>query len=339
LISIESTTYAACIVSALLFIVALAGLSRHESAKLGNTFGIAGMTVALAATVALAIDRGISGLGLGLLAVAMLVGASTGLQRARRVEMTGMPELIAPLHSFVGLAAVLFGWNGYLHVGGRATVELDAEGMLGIHSAEVIIGAVTFTGSVVAYLKLSGKVKCSPLSLPGKNLLNLAALTAFAALTVWFVIEPQLWMLVVATVLALFLGWHLVASIGSGDMPVVVSMLNSYSGWAAATSGFLLANDLLIVTGALVGASGAYLSYTMCKAMNRRSSPSSRVDSVSLPHRATKPTTVTTARRTPTPLPNCCRMPNPSSSPPAMEWPSPRPSTASQTSPADSVKW
>ncbi|MGW5149413.1 Re/Si-specific NAD(P)(+) transhydrogenase subunit beta [Rhodococcus koreensis] len=276
MISIESAAYAAYVVSALLFIAALAGLSRHESAKLGNTFGIAGMTVALAATVALAIDHEISGLGLGLLAVAMLIGASIGLQRARRVEMTGMPELIALLHSFVGLAAVLVGWNGYLHVehlGGPATAELDTEGMLGIHSAEVFIGvfigAVTFTGSVVAYLKLSGKVKSSPLSLPGKNLLNLTALTAFAALTVWFVSEPQLWMLVVVTVLALLLGWHLVASIGGGDMPVVVSMLNSYSGWAAAASGFLLANDLLIVTGALVGASGAYLSYIMCKAMNR----------------------------------------------------------------------
>lgn len=274
--SIESAAYAAYVVAALLFILALAGLSKHESAKLGNTCGIAGMTVALTATVVLAIDRGISGAGLGLLAVAMLVGASIGLRRARRVEMTGMPELIALLHSFVGLAAVLVGWNGYLHVehvGGAATGALEAQGMLGIHSAEVVIGifigAVTFTGSVVAYLKLSGKLKSSPLNLPGKNALNVAALAGFLTLTVWFVIDPQLWMLATVTVLALLLGWHLVASIGGGDMPVVVSMLNSYSGWAAAASGFLLANDLLIVTGALVGASGAYLSYIMCKAMNR----------------------------------------------------------------------
>ncbi len=145
--------------------------------------------------------------------------------------------------------------------------------MLGIHSAEVVIGvfigAVTFTGSIVANLKLSARIKSAPMMLPGKNFLNVGALVVFAALTVWFVIDPQLWLLVVVTVLALLLGWHLVASIGGGDMPVVVSMLNSYSGWAAAASGFLLSNDLLIVTGALVGSSGAYLSYIMCKAMNR----------------------------------------------------------------------
>ncbi len=145
--------------------------------------------------------------------------------------------------------------------------------MLGIHAAEVFIGvfigAVTFTGSVVAFLKLSARIKSTPLVLPGKNALNLGALVAFAALTVWFVVDPHLWLLVVVTLLALALGWHLVASIGGGDMPVVVSMLNSYSGWAAAASGFLLSNDLLIITGALVGSSGAYLSYVMCRAMNR----------------------------------------------------------------------
>lgn len=276
MMSIESAAYSAYIVAALLFILTLAGLSKHESAKLGNTFGIVGMIVALVATVALAVDRGISGLGLGLLAVAMLVGALIGLQRAKVVEMTGMPELIALLHSFVGLAAVLVGWNGYLHVGHADSAEarhLESLGMLGIHSAEVFIGvfigAVTFTGSVVAYLKLSGKMKSSPLVLPGKNALNLLAVLVFVGLTVWFVTDPQLWMLVAVTVLALLVGWHLVASIGGGDMPVVVSMLNSYSGWAAAASGFLLGNDLLIVTGALVGSSGAYLSYIMCKAMNR----------------------------------------------------------------------
>ena len=133
----------------------------------------------------------------------------------------------------------------------------------------MFIGAVTFTGSVVAFLKLSARIRSSPLMLPGKNAINLGALVSFAALTVWFVIDPQLWLLVVVTAIALALGWHLVASIGGGDMPVVVSMLNSYSGWAAAASGFLLENDLLIITGALVGSSGAYLSYIMCKAMNR----------------------------------------------------------------------
>ncbi|WP_205863317.1 Re/Si-specific NAD(P)(+) transhydrogenase subunit beta [Planosporangium thailandense] len=275
--TIETVAQAAYIVAALLFILALAGLSKHETAKAGNAFGIAGMALALAATIALAVDHDISGLGLTLLIVAILIGAAIGLYRASRVEMTGMPELIALLHSFVGLAAVLVGWNGYLHVeadpGDAEANLLRAQHMLGIHSAEVFIGvfigAVTFTGSIVAFLKLSARIKSSPLMLPGKNILNLGALAAFGVLTVWFVIQPQLWLLIVVTVIALLLGWHLVASIGGGDMPVVVSMLNSYSGWAAAASGFLLSNDLLIVTGALVGSSGAYLSYIMCKAMNR----------------------------------------------------------------------
>ena len=275
--TVETTATAAYVVAALLFILALAGLSKHETSKAGNTFGIAGMVVALIATIALALDRAIEPLGLALLIGAMAVGATIGLWRARVVEMTGMPELIALLHSFVGLAAVLVGWNGYLHVeqhrAGAEAVLLRSEGMLGIHSAEVVvgvfIGAVTFTGSIVANLKLSARIKSTPLMLPGKNILNVGALVVFFALTVWFVIDPQLWLLAVVTVLALVLGWHLVASIGGGDMPVVVSMLNSYSGWAAAASGFLLGNDLLIITGALVGSSGAYLSYIMCKAMNR----------------------------------------------------------------------
>jgi NAD(P) transhydrogenase subunit beta len=180
------------------------------------------------------------------------------------------------LHSFVGLAAVLVGWNGYLSVegvkpsdGGPVLVGAEA----GIHSAEVVIGvfigAVTFTGSIVAFLKLSARIKSNPLMLPGRNWLNLGALLAFAVLTVVFVAQPNIGVLAAVTALALLLGWHLVASIGGGDMPVVVSMLNSYSGWAAAASGFLLGNDLLIITGALVGSSGAYLSYIMCRAMNR----------------------------------------------------------------------
>ncbi|TFV57611.1 Re/Si-specific NAD(P)(+) transhydrogenase subunit beta [Mycobacterium sp. PS03-16] len=275
--TLETAAVAAYVVAALLFILALAGLSRHETSRAGNTFGIAGMAVALVATIVLALDRHIEPLGLALLAAAMVIGAAIGLWRAKIVEMTGMPELIALLHSFVGLAAVLVGWNGYLHVegdsGGAEAAQLAREGMLGIHSAEVVIGvfigAVTFTGSIVANLKLSARMKSAPMMLPGKNALNVGALVVFFALTVWFVIDPQLWLLIVVTVLALLLGWHLVASIGGGDMPVVVSMLNSYSGWAAAASGFLLGNDLLIITGALVGSSGAYLSYIMCKAMNR----------------------------------------------------------------------
>ncbi|WP_322937280.1 Re/Si-specific NAD(P)(+) transhydrogenase subunit beta [Nocardioides bizhenqiangii] len=277
LISIETASTAAYIVAALLFILALAGLSRHETAKVGNTFGIFGMAIALVATIALAADSDLDALAWVLLIVAMSIGAVIGIWRSRVVEMTGMPELIALLHSFVGLAAVLVGWNGYLEVEDDPSSHhadvLAAQDLLGVHSAEVFIGvfigAVTFTGSIVAFLKLSARIKSAPMTLPGKNFLNLGALAAFGVLTVWFVIDPQLWLLVLVTLVALALGWHLVASIGGGDMPVVVSMLNSYSGWAAAASGFLLENDLLIVTGALVGSSGAYLSYIMCQAMNR----------------------------------------------------------------------
>jgi H+-translocating NAD(P) transhydrogenase subunit beta len=272
-VSATTAASAAYIVAALLFILSLAGLSKHETAKAGNAYGMAGMAIALVATIGLA-TRSASGAGIALLVVAMVVGAVIGLWRARRVEMTGMPELIAILHSFVGLAAVLVGWNGYLSVEADSENQTEvAENLLGIHSAEVVIGvfigAVTFTGSIVAFLKLSGRIKSNPLMLPAHNALNLGALVVFAVLTVVFVVEPNLVVLSAVTLVALALGWHLVASIGGGDMPVVVSMLNSYSGWAAAASGFLLGNDLLIVTGALVGSSGAYLSYIMCRAMNR----------------------------------------------------------------------
>jgi NAD(P) transhydrogenase subunit beta len=275
--TIETATWAAYIVASLLFILALAGLSRHGTATTGNALGIAGMALALAATVVLTIDQGISGRGVAFALGAMMVGAVIGLWRARVVEMTGMPELIALLHSFVGLAAVLVGWCGYLLVendqdGGEAQ-QLATLGTLGIHHAEVavgvFIGAVTFTGSIVAFLKLSARISSSALMLRGKNLLNMGSLVVFVALCAWFVAASQWWLLMAITLVALALGWHLVASIGGGDMPVVVSMLNSYSGWAAAASGFLLNNDLLIITGALVGSSGAYLSYIMCKAMNR----------------------------------------------------------------------
>ncbi len=275
--SVTVPAQAAYIVAALLFIAALAGLSKHETAKVGLRYGMAGMAVALVATILLAINADIEGIGLVLLLVAVVVGAAIGLWRARIVEMTGMPELIALLHSFVGLAAVLVGWNGFLLVendeGGEESRLLDGLGTLGIHHAEVaigvFIGAVTFTGSIIAFLKLSGKMNSKPLMLPGKNVINVGSLVVFAGLTVWFCLSPGIVPLALATVLALALGLHLVASIGGGDMPVVVSMLNSYSGFAAAASGFLLENDALIITGALVGSSGAYLSYIMCQAMNR----------------------------------------------------------------------
>ena len=264
---------AAYIVAALLFILSLAGLSHHETAKGGVWFGIGGMVIALVATIGLA-SRSIAATGIGLLVIAMVIGAVVGVWKALRVEMTGMPELIALLHSFVGVAAVLVGWDGYYSVEATGNAKHEIAGsVLRIHHAEVFIGvfigAVTFTGSIVAFLKLSARMKSNPLMLPGRNLLNLAALVAFVALTVAFVAKPNLGLLIAMTAVALALGWHLVASIGGGDMPVVVSMLNSYSGWAAAASGFLLNNNLLIVTGALVGSSGAYLSYIMCTAMNR----------------------------------------------------------------------
>jgi NAD(P) transhydrogenase subunit beta len=267
-----SIAQAAYIVSALLFILSLAGLSKHETSRQGIIYGISGMTIALAAVIGLA-TRHIDSTGAILLAVAMVLGAAIGLWRAKVVEMTGMPELIALLHSFVGLAAVLVGWDGYYDVEDRGGQTEFVGSLLRIHHAEVFIGvfigAVTFTGSIVAFLKLSAKISSAPLSLPGHNLLNLGALVGFGALTGTFVGSPNLGLLIAVTVLALALGWHLVASIGGGDMPVVVSMLNSYSGWAAAASGFLLDNNLLITTGALVGSSGAYLSYIMCKGMNR----------------------------------------------------------------------
>ncbi|EWT07234.1 pyridine nucleotide transhydrogenase [Intrasporangium chromatireducens Q5-1] len=269
----------AYLVAAILFILSLAGLSRHESAKQGNTYGIVGMVIALAATLWLA------GQAAGLpqwaaILVAMAIGAVVGIRLAVRVEMTGMPELIAMLHSFVGLAAVLVGYNTYLVSSGSQPGALTAlavgatsGGEDAVHLVEiflgVFIGAVTFTGSIVAFLKLSAKISSRPLMLPARHWLNLAAVVASLGLMVWFVVAPSLVPLVAMTVIALAFGWHLVASIGGGDMPVVISMLNSYSGWAAAAAGFMLSNDLLIVTGALVGSSGAYLSYIMCQAMNR----------------------------------------------------------------------
>ncbi|WP_299444389.1 Re/Si-specific NAD(P)(+) transhydrogenase subunit beta [uncultured Phycicoccus sp.] len=261
----------AYIVAGLLFILALAGLSRHETARSGNRYGIAGMALALVATVlaATAGEDGSGGLGFLLIVAAMGIGAVIGLDRARKVEMTGMPELIALLHSFVGLAAVLVGWNSSYEQTPYPTIH-DIEVFVG-----VFIGAVTFTGSIVAFLKLSARIPSRPLMLPYRNWLNVGALALFFVLTAVYLAVPESSVFVrhlllgVVTILALALGWHLVASIGGGDMPVVVSMLNSYSGWAAAAAGFLLSNDLLIITGALVGSSGAYLSYIMCRAMNR----------------------------------------------------------------------
>ena len=253
------------LVAAVLFVLSLAGLSKQETARRGNLLGMVGMGLALVATVVLSLDVSERSplTTLLLIALVLLIGIAVGTWRARSVEMTQMPEMIAMLHSFVGAAAVLVGFNSYLTETHADAVHL-VEVFLG-----VLIGAVTFTGSIVAYLKLSAKMKSAPLTLPGRNWLNLGALVASAGALGWFLASPSLVPLVLMTVVALALGWHLVAAIGGGDMPVVVSMLNSYSGWAAAAAGFMLSNNLLIVTGALVGSSGAILSYIMCRAMNR----------------------------------------------------------------------
>ena len=276
----EGFVQAAYIVAALLFIMSLAGLSKHETAKAGCWYGIIGMGIALIATI-----FGPKSEGTLWIIIAMVIGGAIGIQRALKVEMTEMPELVAILHSFVGLAAVLVGYNSYgLHdiptmPSGLNDVEqakflAEQAALASVHNVEVFlgifIGAVTFTGSVVAFGKLSGKINSKALMLPHRHKLNLAALVVSALLMVSFLNNPDnIFPVLLMTVIALAFGWHLVASIGGADMPVVVSMLNSYSGWAAAAAGFMLSNDLLIVTGALVGSSGAILSYIMCKAMNR----------------------------------------------------------------------
>ncbi|CEE94397.1 pyridine nucleotide transhydrogenase (proton pump), beta subunit [Xenorhabdus nematophila str. Anatoliense] len=258
---------AAYIIAAILFIFSLAGLSRHESSRRGNILGITGMVIALIATI-LGPDSG----KVGWIILAMVIGAVIGIRLAKKVEMTQMPELVAILHSFVGLAAVLVGFNSFMTHDVFTTPIME-----NIHLTEVFlgifIGAVTFTGSVVAFGKLRGKISSKPLMLPHRHKLNLAALIVSFILMITFIrtesVGLQTFTLLVMAIIAFTFGWHLVASIGGADMPVVISMLNSYSGWAAAAAGFMLSNDLLIVTGALVGSSGAILSYIMCKAMNR----------------------------------------------------------------------
>ena len=275
-------THMAYILAALLFIMALAGLSKQETAKMGCLSGMVGMAIALLATfvrVGNIFDN--PSVCIFVIVVAMIGGAVVGIYVARKVQMTQMPELIACLHSFVGLAAVLVGFNSYIHMQEDPAVflatpvaELNTE-LVEIFLG-IFIGAVTFTGSIVAYGKLNGTYKLrifksAPLSLPYGNALNLGALVVSFLLLIWFLAanEAPAFPLLVMTVIALLFGVHLVAAIGGADMPEVISMLNSYSGWAAAASGFMLNNDLLIVTGALVGSSGAILSYIMCKAMNR----------------------------------------------------------------------
>jgi NAD(P) transhydrogenase subunit beta len=272
LLGFRSVAY---LVASLLFILSLRGLSTQETARRGNGYGIAGMTLAVLVTVlAILVPKQGAPMptpsALGVLGGALAVGTAVGALLAARVAMTSMPELVAVLHSFVGAAAVLVGIGSFLDPDAQAgplRVVHDVEVYAG-----VFIGAVTFTGSVVAFLKLRGTIGGNPLLLPGRHLLNLCMLAACLVLARPFfqagAPEGLPWLLSM-TGIAAVLGVHVVMAIGGGDMPVVVSLLNSYSGWAAAAAGFMLSNDLLIVTGALVGSSGAILSYIMCRAMNR----------------------------------------------------------------------
>ena len=268
--NIEGIISVSYIIATILFILALGGLSNQETARRGNWYGIIGMAIALVATILGAVTQNYIPMF-----VALLVGGSIGLIAARRVQMTQMPELVAILHSLVGMAAVAVGFANFMDPGRLshfAGVELtihDIETYIG-----VLIGAVTFSGSVIAFGKLSGRMSGSPLTLPARHWLNLGLLLAAIWFGYEFVVQSAagggMQPLIFMTIIALLFGIHMVMAIGGADMPVVVSMLNSYSGWAAAATGFMLGNDLLIVTGALVGSSGAILSYIMCRAMNRK---------------------------------------------------------------------
>ena len=266
----ENALTVAYLVAAVLFILSLGGLANQETARRGNLFGIIGMMLAFGATL---LDDRIGIPGAQLIAPAVLIGGVIGAIWAARVAMTGMPELVAILHSFVGLAAVMVGISTFLNPGDHPPEGLEHT----IHAveiyADVAIGALTFTGSVIAWAKLSGRMGGKPTLLPGRHFLNAAVVLAIFGMCVPFAMAHEVsvglpWLMGM-TVLASLLGIHLVVAIGGADMPVVVSLLNSYSGWTAAAAGFMLENDLLIVTGALVGSSGAILSYIMCKAMNR----------------------------------------------------------------------
>jgi H+-translocating NAD(P) transhydrogenase subunit beta len=265
----EGIVTASYVGATILFILALGGLSNQETARRGNLFGMIGMAVALIATMSAVTAN------LEILIAGLLIGATIGLILAKRVQMTQMPELVAMLHSLVGLAAVLVGYANFMdperlqHFAGVELTIHDVETYIGI-----LIGAITLSGSIIAFGKLSGKIGGNPMLMPGRHWFNLGLLLG----SVWYCIEfvdqsaagGGLTPLLIMTGIALLFGIHMVMAIGGADMPVVVSMLNSYSGWAASATGFMLSNDLLIVTGALVGSSGAILSYIMCRAMNRK---------------------------------------------------------------------
>ena len=271
----EGITTVAYLVAGVLFIRSLGGLSKQETARRGNVYGVLGMGLAVTITAAAWATRGATGGQAALLlATALVLGGGLGARLAAKVEMTGMPELVAVLHSFVGLAAVLVGFASYLSPTNEVLGDTGAARV--VHLVEIgigiAVGALTFTGSVIAWAKLRGTLSGKPLLLPGRHLMNALATSGIVLLCVPIVLAhgtEGLPALAAIAVLAGLLGLHLVLAIGGADMPVVVSLLNSYSGWAAAAAGFVLANDLLIVTGALVGSSGAILSIIMCRAMNR----------------------------------------------------------------------
>ncbi|MBX3664209.1 MAG: Re/Si-specific NAD(P)(+) transhydrogenase subunit beta [Burkholderiales bacterium] len=254
----------------ILFILSLGGLSNPETARRGNVFGMVGMAIAVLATV---LGPRVTAAGIPWIIGALVVGGTVGLVAAKKVQMTQMPELVALMHSLVGLAACLVGFASYVDT----STVFPTAAEKAIHEVEIyvgiLIGAVTFSGSIVAFGKLSGKIGGKPLLLPARHWLNLAGLLIVIYFGAKFIqadsVDAGMTPLIVMSVIALLFGIHMVMAIGGADMPVVVSMLNSYSGWAAAATGFMLSNDLLIVTGALVGSSGAILSYIMCRAMNR----------------------------------------------------------------------
>ena len=283
----NSITLIAWLIAGICFIFSLGGLSQHETSRRGNWLGIIGMAIAIIATLFSGLigrvghEEIVDGVkhiewiydgagygGYALLVIALVVGSGIGLYLAKIVEMTQMPQLVAILHSFVGLAAVLVGLsNHFIHWNHEPDVVHKVEIFLGI-----LIGGYTFAGSVIAFGKLDGRIDSKPLIIPYRHLVNIAMAAACLLLMVWYILAGPgtgTWPLIFVTIISCVLGWHMIMAIGGADMPVVVSMLNSYSGWAAAAIGFLLPNDLLIVTGALVGSSGAILSYIMCHAMNR----------------------------------------------------------------------
>ena len=281
-VAVNPLAMLAYLASGVLFILALRGLSSPSTSRAGNRYGMVGMTIAMVTTLVTHVPMipgdafnsyvGPDFMTMGEILAAIALGGAIGWVIARKIAMTDMPQLVAAFHSLVGLAAVLVGWAAYLNP--EAFGIVGADGM--IHAVSrvelglgIAIGAITFSGSVIAFLKLAGKMSGAPILLPARHVINLGTLVAILGLTAWFTQDQSLWVIAVITALSFLIGFLLIIPIGGADMPVVVSMLNSYSGWAAAAMGFTLSNTAMIITGALVGSSGAILSYIMCKAMNR----------------------------------------------------------------------